>query len=145
MGLRPRTGELTMATINAPTLQNTQYSGDCPLAKAHGQITLAAAQIADKVRLVRLFKGSKIHGVKMINAALGASTTVSIGYEYANGEAGGSATALLAATATSSAATTRDSAAPVVMAYDAYITATVAGGAATGLLDVVTEFEFLGA
>lgn len=133
-----------MATINAPSLQDIVYSGDCPLANAHGYATLAAAAIADKVRLIKLYKGTKVYGIKLVNAALGASTTVSLGYEYANGEAGGSATALLAATATSSAAKTDGVGAPVLLAYDAYITATVGGGAATGAVDVVVTYEFKG-
>jgi hypothetical protein len=133
-----------MATINAPTLQDVQYSGDCPLAAAHGKATLAAAAIADKVRLVKLYAGTKVHDVRLINAALGASTTVSLGFEYVNGEAGGSATALLAATSTVSAASTRMAAAPVTLDYDAYIIATIGGGAATGLVDVDVLFEFKG-
>lgn len=133
-----------MATLNAPTLAETQYSGDCPAAFAHGQITLAAAQVADKVRLVKLFAGTKIYGAKMINAALGGSTTVSIGFEYVNAESGGSATALIPATSTASAAKTDALVAPITLAYDAYITATVAGAAATGLLDVVVSFEHRG-
>lgn len=134
-----------MATLNAPSLQDTQYSGDCPLANAHGYITLASAQIADKVRLVKLYAGTKVYDVKMVNAALGASTTVSVGYEYVNGEAGGTATSFIAATSTSSAAGTRQTTvAPIILAYDAYITATIAGGAATGQLDVITTYEFKG-
>jgi hypothetical protein len=133
-----------MATINAPTLQNVQYSGECPAAHAHGQVTLAAAQIADKVRLVKLFAGTKVYSCKMINAALGAGTTVSVGFEYVNGEAGGGAATLIAATATNAVAKTDSGAAPVVLDYDAYITATVGGAAATGLLDVVLGFEFRG-
>lgn len=134
-----------MATINAPSLLDTQYSGDCPMAVAHGYATLAAAAVADKVRLVKLYAGTKIHDIRMTNAALGASTTVSLGYEYVNGESGGSAAALLAATSTASAATTRQGAtAPVTLAYDAYITATIGGAAATGALDVQTTFEFKG-
>jgi hypothetical protein len=135
-----------MATINAPSLQDTVYSGDCPLANAHGYVTLASAQIGDKVRLNKVYAGTKIYDVKFVNAALGASTTVSIGYEYVNGEAGGSATALMAAAATSSAGTSRQSGniPPVTMDYDAYIIATIAGGAATGKLDVVTSYEFKG-
>lgn len=134
-----------MATLNAPSLQDTQYSGDCPLANAHGYITLAAAAIADKVRLVKLYAGTKLHDLHMIFADLGTSVTVSIGYEYVNGEAGGSATALLAATDVATAAgDARGKFAPVTLAYDAYITATIGGGAATGQLDVVTTFEFKG-
>lgn len=133
-----------MATINAPTLQDIQYSGDSPLAAAHGKVTLAAAAIADKVRLVKLYAGTKVHDVRLINAALGASTTVSLGFEYVNGEAGGSATALLAATSTASAASTRAIVAPVVLDYDAFITATIGGAAATGVIDVDVIFEFKG-
>ena len=133
-----------MATINAPTLQDIQDSGDCPLAAAHGKVTLAAAAIADKVRLVKLYAGTKVHDVRLINAALGASTTVSLGFEYVNGEAGGSATALLAATSTASAASTRAIVAPVVLDYDAFITATIGGAAATGVIDVDVIFEFKG-
>ncbi len=130
-----------MATINAPTLQKTAYSGVSAAAYFHGQVTLAAAPIADVVRLGKLFAGTKIMDLRMINAALAADTTVSLGFTYCNGEAGGGAAALLAATATAAAASTRMAKAPVVLEYDAYLTATVGGAAATGLLDVVVEFE----
>jgi hypothetical protein len=133
-----------MATINAPTLANTEYSGEAPLAPAHGSIVLAAAPIATKVRLNRLFAGSKIYNCKMVNAALGASTTVSVGWEYADGSAGGGAAALIPATSTAAAAKTDSAVAPTVLTGDAYITATIAGAAATGQLDVMTEFEFKG-
>ena len=134
-----------MATLNAPSLQDVVYSGACPLANAHGYITLASVPAADKIRLNKVYAGTKIYDVRMVNAALGASTTVSLGFEYVNGEAGGGATALLAATSTVSAASTRQAAvAPVVLAYDAYIIATVGGGTATGQLDVITTFEFEG-
>lgn len=134
-----------MATLNAPSLLDTQYSGDCPLANAHGYMTLAAAQVGDKVRLNKLYQGTKIYDVKMVNAALGASTTVSLGFEYVNGEAGGSATAFLPATNTAAAAATREGAiAPITLAYDAYIIATIGGAAATGQLDSVVTYEFKG-
>lgn len=134
-----------MATINAPTLLDVVYSGDCPFAAAHGQATLASAAIGDKVRLNKLFAGTKIYGVKLVNAALGASTTVSVGFEYVDGQAGGGAAALIAATSTASAAVTREGAtAPVTLAYDAYVTATVGGAAATGQIDTVVTYEFKG-
>jgi hypothetical protein len=133
-----------MATLNAPTLSDTQYSGDCPLAVAHGKYTLASAQINDKVRLVKLYAGTKLHDLRMVFGNLGASTTISVGYEYVNGEAGGSATALLAATSTSAVGSARGVFAPVTLDYDAYITATLAGGVGSGQLDVQTVFEFKG-
>lgn len=133
-----------MATINAPSLQDVVYSGECPLAAAHGYVTLAGAAIADKVRLNKVYAGTKISDVKLVNAALGAGTTVSLGFEYVNAEAGGGAAVLLAATSTAAAGATRNLAAPVTLDYDAYLTATIGGGVATGKLDVVTTYEFKG-
>jgi len=133
-----------MATINAPTLQDVIYSGDCPLAVAHGQATLAAAQIGDKVRLNKVYAGTKVYDAALINAALGASTTVKLGFEYVNGEAGGNDAAFLAATSTVAVGKQRSNAAPVTMAYDAYIIATIGGAAATGQIDSVLTFEFKG-
>lgn len=133
-----------MATLNASTLNDVQYSGDCPLANAHGVYTLASAAVSDKVRLVKLYAGTKIYNAKLVNAALGASTTVSLGFEYVDGQAGGGAAALLAATATASAAATNGITAPVTLAYDAYITATVGGATATGQIDAVVTYEFKG-
>jgi len=135
-----------MATINAPTLQDTQYSGDCPLAVAHGKVTLAAAQVDDKVRLVKLYAGTKIYRIDAIFADMGTSTTLDIGFEYVNGESGGSATAFASAIDTGTAAGTSSKVfSPVTLAYDAYIIATVKGAASTGALDVVTTYEFKGA
>ncbi len=107
-------------------------------------ITFAAAQIADKARLVKLFAGTKIIGAKMINAALGSSSTVGLGYEYVNGEAGGSATALIPQTSTAAIAMTSSIVAPITLAYDAYIYATVAGAAVTGQFDAVITFDHRG-
>jgi len=133
-----------MATINAPTLQDVIYSGDCPLAVAHGSATLAAAQIGDKVRLNKVYAGTKVYWSKLINAALGASTTVKLGFEYVNGEAGGNDAAFLPATSTAAAASTQGAGVPVTLAYDAYIIATIGGAAATGQIDSVLTFEFKG-
>ena len=80
-----------MATINAPTLLDVIYSGDCPLAVAHGSATLAAAQIGDKVRLNKVYAGTKVYDAKLISGALGAGVTIDLGFEYVNGEAGGNA------------------------------------------------------
>lgn len=133
-----------MATINAPSLQDVVYSGDCPLAAAHGYITLAAVPAADKIRLNRVYAGTKVYSSHFVNAALGASTTVSLGFEYVNGESGGSATAFIGATSTSSAGVARTAAAPVTLLYDAFIIATVGGGTATGQFDAVVTYEFKG-
>lgn len=134
-----------MSTINAPSLQDIVYSGDCPLAAAHGYITLAAAASGDKIRLNKLYAGTKIYDARMIAADLGTGTTMALGFEYVNGEAGGSATALLGATDVATAASsTQIAVKPFVLQYDAYIIATVGGAAATGDLDTVVTYEFKG-
>jgi hypothetical protein len=133
-----------MATLNAPTLQDVQYSGDKGAVHSHGSYLFAAAAIADKVRLVKLYAGTKIFGAKMINAALGASSTISLGYENADGSAGGGAAALIAATSTAAAAKTDSLVAPILLTTDVYITATVAGAAVTGQFDAILNIEHRG-
>lgn len=129
-----------MATINAPTLAKPQYSGDCPLAAAPGEITFAAHPIATRVRLVKLPSGSKIIDFRAVFEALGASTTIALGTE---GVDSGTAApnALLAATATNAAGNARmGNTAPIVLTEDSYIIATVGGAAATGKLDVIPTY-----
>ena len=133
-----------MATIIAPSLQDIVYSGECPAAHAHGKITLAAAQIADNVRLLKVYAGTKIYSSSIINAALGANTTLSLGYEFVNGEAAAAPAGLIAASATNTAGKINSTIAPITLPYDAYITATIGGAAATGQLDVTLSYEFRG-
>jgi hypothetical protein len=134
-----------MATINAPSLQDIVYSGDCPLAVAHGYVTLAAAAIGDKVRLNKVYAGTKIYDARMVAEDLGTGTTLKLGFEYVNGEAGGDDAAFLAATDVASAASSNQTPKkPVTLAYDAYIIATVGGGAASGALDTMVTYEFKG-
>jgi hypothetical protein len=130
-----------MSTINAPSLANVEYSGDDASAHAHGYITLAAAQIGDKVRLNKLYAGTKIYSAKFINAALGASSTIALGYEYVDGSGSG---ALIAATSTAAAGSSLSAVAPITLTGDAYVTATVAGAAVTGQFDSVLTFEHRG-
>lgn len=135
-----------MATINAPTLQDVQYSGDCPAAYAHGQVKLSSAQIGDNVRLVKLYVGTKIYDMQAVFDKLGdVGAVLDIGFEYVNGEAGSTANAFFNDIDVATAAgSVRGAFAPVTLAYDAYITATVAGAAQTGTLDVIVSFEFKG-
>lgn len=139
-----------MATFNASTLQDIQYSGDCPLATAHGSYTMASTASGSVIRLNKLYAGTKIVDAHMVCGDTGAgqagSTTIALGFEYVNGEAGGAADSFIAATDVSQAATsTRMAKPPVTLAYDAYIIATLAGGtAATAQLDTVMTYEFKG-
>lgn len=128
-----------MATINAPSMADTVYSGECPLANAHGYISIANAQIGDVIRLNKLYQGTKIYSSKMINAALGSGVTLQLGWSYTDGSASG---VIIPAASMASAGKTDSVVAPFTLALDAYITATVGGGAATGQLDVINTYEF---
>jgi hypothetical protein len=133
-----------MATITAPSVLDNAPSGEGNQSVHFGKITFAAAAIADKARLAVLPAGSRVFNIKAVNAALGASTTISLGWENVDGSAGGSASAFLAATATSAAGVANSTAAPVDFDKDAYLTATVGGGVATGQFDVTIEYEYKG-
>ncbi|MBX9850022.1 MAG: hypothetical protein K2X64_12060 [Rhodocyclaceae bacterium] len=134
-----------MAQIIASTMKITPYTGDAGnLSGDHGSAVLNAAQIADTIDLLSIPAGAKLRNVNLINAALGALTTVSLGWRYKDGTAGGSAAALLAATSTAAAAKTAGTFAPIVFTKDAVLYATVGGAAASGQIDAVTEYVFQG-
>lgn len=136
-----------MAQILGDNINDIQMYGEygnCSI--ADGGKTLAAAAIADTVDLIKLDGPVRILDAHMINAALGAATTVSLGWRYSDGTAGGSATAILAATGTVAAARTNTAAAPIQPSLQKGITiyATVGGGVATGRLDAVVKYRALG-
>ena len=134
-----------MAAIIASTMKNNPYTGEEGNRSAdHGYQLLAAAAIADTIDLLVIPGGAKLLGVSMINAALGVSSTLSLGWRYKDGTAGGTNVALLAATATATAAKALSVFAPMSFAKDVVLYATVAGGAVTGQLDVVTDYIFVG-
>lgn len=136
-----------MPTLVGNGVNETQYSGTAPLAPAHATFTFpAGAAAGDKVRLLVLPGNTKVLDVRLINAALGAGTTLSLGYDFTDTTlaGGNSANAILAATPTAAAANTRMANAPVTVPSEFYLTATLAGGAASGKIDVVVFYRFLG-
>lgn len=130
-----------MALINAPTLQDVVYSGESPLAIAHGSVKLAAAAIGDKVRMNLVYAGTKVYDAKIISGALGSGAKIKLGFEYADGSTGGDPAAFINDADCATAGKDESSAAPVMIEKDAYIIATVVGAAATGQLDSVVVFE----
>lgn len=93
--------------------------------------TLAAAQIGDIVNLCKIPNGATVIGVELVNAALGGSTTVSIG-DTAN-----SATYYLNAQATNAAGRNASAALRKAYAADDTLKATIGGAAATGVIQLV--------
>jgi len=151
-----------MATLYST--QKTKWSQNVPSEKidtneqsgklrvAFADVTLASASIGDVVEMVNLPNGARIIDGYLSNAALGASTTLSVGYAaYKN--AAGTTVALstagyLAATSTSSAARTDIFATQALgsgSVVDANqdglpISITLAGGSASGLVQLIVRY-----
>jgi len=151
-----------MATLYSN--QKTKWSQNVPSEKidtnelagrvrvAFADITLASAAIGDVVELVNLPNGARIIVGYLTNAALGSSTTLSVGNAAYKNSAGttvnASATTYLAATSTSSAART-DIFATIALGANTVvdanedglpITITVGGAAATGVVQVAIRY-----
>jgi hypothetical protein len=109
----------------------------------HGYNTLSAAPVNEVIRLGEINGKAVINNVRMANAALGAGTQIQLGWEKLDGSSSDS-NAFLPATATASASGASMSGVPVTVS-DVYLTATVTGGAATGQLDVIYDYAFMGA
>lgn len=107
-------------------------------------ITLAAAAIADRIDFVELPPGTKLLDIKVINDALGASSTVSYGLVYPNGGGTDSAAALLAAASTASAGVRNGAFHPMTFDVPAVVTGTIGGAAATGSITVHAIYEYVG-
>lgn len=107
-------------------------------------ITLAAAAIATEINFIELPPGTKLLDVKLINDALGASTTLSAGLRYPNGDGTDSATALLPAAATTSAGARTGAFHPKTFDTPVIVTGTVGGGAATGEVTLHVIYEYVG-
>jgi hypothetical protein len=140
-----------MTAFTAPSVLETQFSGQYGNASvAHGTYNPATPQINDTVYLLKLYAGTKITGVDLLNGANGAATTLDLGFVNVDGTAGGVTTQFFAAAATSASARSRSLTRPITLTKDAYIVGTFKGaaGAAAGAgnyIDVLVEFEFRGA
>ena len=151
-----------MATLYST--QKTKWSQNVPSEKikpnetggrmriAFADVTLASAAIADVVQMVNLPNGARLIDGYLTNAALGASTTLSVGYAAYKNAAGTvvalSAAAYYAAAATTTAgrvdifATQALGANSVVDANEdgLPISITLAGGTASGVVQVAIRY-----
>lgn len=120
---------------------------------AHATYTAAALQIGDVIEMFVLPDNARLISGFLTNAALGASTTLSVGYGAHTTAAGAavslSAAAYLAATSTSSAAKTAVVGSLALgsgVEIDANangqpVTVTLAGGAATGAIELTIMYS----
>lgn len=105
----------------------------------------AATPIADVIRFAKLPAGVEIVNVDLVHDAMGASSTLSVGYEFVDSADGAAAPAFFLPAAASTAAQKRPSANhPIELNAPSYITATIGGGAITGKVTAIIEYRFLG-
>jgi hypothetical protein len=132
-----------MADLNKESLKRQLVPGgtwgrNTKIARAY---TAAAAAIADVIYMAFIPAGSRVDDLRLVNAALGASTTVKVGYINADGD---DDDYWLGATATNTAGSSRTAAFSKHFDKDTYVIATVGGAAATGKIEVIVDYEYIG-
>lgn len=129
--------------MKAPTYYNDHSQGTYGDASAaHLYVDLAAVTAGTEISLGVFHPGCKVVDVKMIAAALGASTTLAVGYKPVGGTT--VPAAFLAAASSASAGTRRSDVAPIKFSEKTEIILTVGGATATGRVDVVLGNVFVG-
>ncbi|MEI7232855.1 hypothetical protein [Pectobacterium carotovorum] len=126
-----------MATIQAPSMRDAVYQGpQGNLSLAESQIVLAAAAAGDIVELLEMPIGMRICSVDLVSEALGVGVTV---------EVKSGAHTLVAAASHADAVAKSVPVVPYSTAVNGEkITATIAGGAATGRLVVNVKYVAVG-
>lgn len=136
-----------MATVNASAMgrapMNGEYGNLCARASS---ITLAAQAAGDVIRFTDLPAGSEVLNVEVVNDAMGASTTLALGYEYIDVNDGAAAPAAFkAATSTSTAGKVTTSFHPIQLERPFRLIGTIGGAAMTGKLTAIVTYIFKGA
>ncbi|MEJ7745362.1 MAG: hypothetical protein WKF61_01115 [Luteimonas sp.] len=140
-----------MVAFVAPSNLETQFSGQYGnAAVATGAYSPNAAAVNDTVKLITLYAGTKITGVRLCNGANGATTTVDLGLQNCDGTAGPSLTQFFALQATSAAASSVSASRPVMLLKDAFVVATFKGATtsvagAGNYIEAIVDYEFRGA
>lgn len=138
-----------MSTANSPTYTKTPMAGEYGNKSfQHDTATLVSTvngKLGDVINMGVIPGGAKVLGFREAHAALNATVTISYGWSYVDGTAGGSATALLAATAANAAGgTVNTGLVPFTVDKDINVYATVGGAAADGQIDCVIDYHFSG-
>ena len=109
------------------------------------EYTFAAATAGTLVELEQLPAGAQLQKIEVINDALGAGVTLSIGEMFDNVSDGTtSATSLKAATAAATAGAFAAGFHPKLLNTKRTITLTTGGAAATGKISVLVQYVFIG-
>jgi hypothetical protein len=133
--------------VDTPQKDNIPMAGTFGnLSVGRGGMTLAAAAIGTKIYFCKIPGGSTLVDAHMINAALGASSTIALGLEYCDGSSGGvSGTAVVAAAASTAAAgRVNMGLKPIEINKDMYLVGTTAGAVTSGAVDAVFKYSYNG-
>ncbi len=135
-------------TIEVLGKDEIQFAGEYGKGQLyHERATFAAEAIAGVAQVMKIKAGTKVFGARAINAALGASTTLSMGFTPVRASDGPAADAAYFKTATSTSSAgviLANGFVPITFDFDVYLTLTVGGGAATGIVDVIVESTYVG-
>lgn len=133
-----------MAQIFAPTARNTNYNG------THGNASrtdlkhvAAATPIGTVVVLGQFSAGMSIDALRIVHGALGAGVTIDVGLTYPSGEKADEP-AKFGNFNVAAAGVKAWADKPVRVELDCYLTYTVKGAAASGAVDVLMDYRFLG-
>ncbi|MEX2964603.1 hypothetical protein [Microbulbifer sp. TYP-18] len=128
--------------MKEPTIHNLQMNTTYGnLNAAVGRVEFEGEAAGAEGRLFKLPPMCKVVGLKLVNDALGASTTVKVDAV----DKAGNRTAMLSPANTATAGRVDYDGAPVMLDVATTIAATTAGGAATGVIDVVLQYIYIGA
>lgn len=134
-----------MPQKNGATSLAKQYTGAHGNAsRAHLFDTVGAMPVNDTLVLGTFDAGTCIDEIRFNHDNLGASVTLDIGFSYIDGSAGSNLTAFGAALVASAAGVKRFEGKPVVLESRAQIIVTIKGAAATGRIDALVDYRYLG-
>lgn len=137
-----------MAEVNGDRYKNLPMAGEYGnMAGAVYTKTLAAEASGNTIRFGDIPGSAEIVRVTMINAAMGAGVTLSLGYRYkVAGEGSDALTAFFnaAASATAARAQSAGDVLSIAPGAGAELVGTIGGGAATGKITAIVEYIYVG-
>ncbi len=134
-----------MATKQGPSFRSRVPNGTFGnLCKTEGAAIFSADAAGTEIHVLRLEPGTKLYGCKAFHDALGASTNLKVGYRYVDESDGAAVDDAFGSESSVSSGSVEWSGKPVTLEMPAILTITVTGGAATGSVQVIPEYEYLG-
>ncbi len=135
-----------MATVNASGVGRAPMNGEYGNVSGRvSKVTLAAQASGDVIRFTDLPAGAEIVNVEVVNDAMGAPTTLALGYEYLNPNDGAAApNAFKAATSTATAGKIATAFHPIQLERPSRLIGTIGGAAMTGTLSAIVTYIYKG-